>query len=116
MDDLKDVNTKLEQLSSTLELAGLRSVVVDLCGRDRVVEKLSTWYCLGRTRPAFERWWFICSFLFVLSLLFTSLIVAAVFNLKQKFHPFIILSRVILKLDVVYQNLLHRGVYIAVSR
>jgi len=55
MDDLEDVNTKLEQLSSTLELAGLRSVVVDLCGRDRVVEKLSTWYCLGRTRPAFER-------------------------------------------------------------
>jgi len=55
MDSVDDINQQLEKLSTTLEMAGQRSVIFDMNERDKLVGHLCKWYCVGRTRPAFER-------------------------------------------------------------
>lgn len=45
----------MERLSSVLEMAGSLRPVLTTLDRDRVVADTCSWYCLGRSRPAFDR-------------------------------------------------------------
>ena len=52
--DLTEINNKLQTLN-WLDLAGLPQHVTTIAERDRVVASACNWFCLGRTRPALER-------------------------------------------------------------
>jgi len=53
--DLGAMETLVEQLASVLDMAGSLRPVRSVADRDRIVADTCRWYCLGRTRPAFER-------------------------------------------------------------
>ena len=60
LDDIENVSTALDKLSTVLDLAGTWRPVRSLDDRDLIVGSTARWLCFGQTRLAFERYVQFC--------------------------------------------------------